>query len=70
MTKHAWLVWLVPLLSWAVYLCWMTGYRNGYEAGHNDGWNTARRMSSPGAVLAEAHTVQEIAAVRIPPVSE
>uniref|UniRef100_A0A7C2JZJ5 Uncharacterized protein n=1 Tax=Schlesneria paludicola TaxID=360056 RepID=A0A7C2JZJ5_9PLAN len=54
MTKHLWMLWLVPVACWAVYMCWLTGYQNGYAAGHTDGWNTARRVIDNGVVhLAE-----------------
>lgn len=48
-SRTSWMLWLVPLGLWAVYLCWLTGYRNGYESGHDDGWNTARKTINNGA---------------------
>ncbi len=47
MTKHSWMLWLAPAAVWAVYMCWLTGYQNGYEQGHNEGWETARTALMP-----------------------
>ncbi len=47
MTKHSWTLWLAPAAVWAVYMCWLTGYQNGYEQGHNAGWETARSSFMP-----------------------
>jgi hypothetical protein len=48
-SRLSWPLWLVPLACWAVYLCWMAGYQNGYESGHDDGWNRARKVINGGA---------------------
>ena len=47
MSKHCWLLWLVPAAFWAVSMCWLTGYQNGYEQGHSAGWETARHAFTP-----------------------
>jgi hypothetical protein len=51
MTKHGWMLWLAPIAVWAVYMCWLTGFQSGYEAGHNDGWDTARRSFMPVRIV-------------------
>jgi len=53
MTRHVWLLWLTPLVCWGVYLCWLSGYQNGYRAGHDDGWDTAVRSLGPATAAAE-----------------
>lgn len=42
MAKHSWIIWIAPLAVWGVYMSWLSGYSNGYEQGHNEGWQTAR----------------------------
>uniref|UniRef100_A0A7C2JYX8 LemA family protein n=1 Tax=Schlesneria paludicola TaxID=360056 RepID=A0A7C2JYX8_9PLAN len=43
MSKNSWLIWLVPAAAWAVYMCWLAGYRSGYEQGHTEAWDSARK---------------------------
>lgn len=47
MNKHGWMLWLAPVAVWTVYMCWLTGFNSGYEAGHTDGWATARKVLMP-----------------------
>lgn len=64
MSSKSSLVWLaVPLTFWAVYQCWSIGYQRGYEAGHLDGWDTARRNFAP--YLAAAVETRERSAEQI-----
>lgn len=63
MSSKSSLVWLVvPLMFWAVYQCWSIGYQRGYEAGHHDGWDTARRNFAPylaAAVETREHSAEQ-----------
>ncbi|MBI1348736.1 hypothetical protein GC163_20885 [bacterium] len=47
MTKHAWMVWAAPVAIWGVYMCWLSGYQNGYDHGHHDGWDRAAANFAP-----------------------
>ena len=49
MTKHSWMLWMAPVAAWTVYMCWLSGYQNGYEQGHTAGWDTARNALMPRA---------------------
>jgi hypothetical protein len=49
MSKHGWMLWLAPVAAWAVYMCWLTGFQTGYDAGHTDGWATARKAFMPSS---------------------
>jgi hypothetical protein len=48
MSRQFWMLWLMPVGAWAVYMCWLTGYQSGYEAGHDDGWTKAVHLSDDG----------------------
>lgn len=47
MTKHSWMLWAAPVAIWGVYMCWLTGYQNGYDHGHHDGWDRAHANFAP-----------------------
>lgn len=67
MKNHAWILWLAPIGVWAVYMCWLTGFQSGYDAGHNDGWATARRAFMPqwrGEPDGEGHLQREVSLFR------
>jgi len=41
-SKNSWMIWLAPAAAWAIYMCWLSGYRSGYEQGHTEAWDSAR----------------------------
>jgi|GEM_PF-6450246 len=47
MTKQSWMLWAAPVAIWGVYMCWLTGYQNGYDHGHHDGWDRAQANFAP-----------------------
>jgi len=40
-SKNFWMIWLAPAAAWAIYMCWLSGYRSGYEQGHTEAWDSA-----------------------------
>jgi hypothetical protein len=61
-SKHSWMLWLAPLTVWAVYMCWLTGYRSGYEQGHVEAWDSARQaLMNVSADLPHHYQYSEVA---------
>jgi hypothetical protein len=42
-TKQAWMIWLAPAAAWSIYMCWLAGYRSGFEQGHAMAWDSAHQ---------------------------
>jgi hypothetical protein len=40
--KNAWMIWLAPAAVWGIYMCWLAGYRSGFEQGHTQAWDSAQ----------------------------
>lgn len=40
-SKQTWMIWLAPAAAWAIYMCWLAGYRSGFEQGHAMAWDSA-----------------------------
>lgn len=55
MTKQTWLIWATPVAIWGVYMCWLSGYQNGYDHGHHDGWDRAAANFAPVNLVQSSH---------------